>query len=169
MTRLRGPLPSTSRASILDERLSYTRITMTRVGICLVQYDPKLGDVDGNMQRVDHMLGGLTSELVDILLLPEMAFTGYMFSGREEIASVLEDKDGPSISWARKTARKLQAAVLVGFPEIDRSTKQAYNSIAVIDYHGTLQVWLSYPVLHRNRRTDTGSLCSDNIQKTLSV
>jgi len=86
------------------------------------------------------MIEYLTPELVDILLLPEMAFTGYIFANREEINPFLELEDGPSIVWAQKTAMRLQCAVIVGYPELDRQTGNAFNSIAVIDDKGHLQV-----------------------------
>lgn len=113
---------------------------MTRLNIALVQYDPQFRDVQGNMQRVDKMIARLTPELVDILLLPEMAFTGYMFASREEIDPFLESEDGPSISWAQRTAKRLQATILVGYPERDRISGNAFNSIVVVDYEGKLQV-----------------------------
>lgn len=113
---------------------------MTRISIAAVQYDPQFRDLQGNMDRVDKMIEYLPAELVDILLLPEMAFTGYMFANREEINPFLESEDGASIAWAQKTARRLDCAVLVGYPELDRQTGNAYNSIAVIDDTGHLQV-----------------------------
>lgn len=120
---------------------------MTRVRIAAVQYDPQFQDVKGNMQRVDKMIEYLTPELVDILLLPEMAFTGYMFANREEIDPFLELEDGPSTTWARQTAMRLQCAVLVGYPEFDRATGNAFNSIAIVDETGDLQVgWKGHSV-----------------------
>lgn len=113
---------------------------MTRIRIAAVQYDPHFQDVQGNMQRVDKMIEYLTPELVDILLLPEMAFSGYMFANREEINPFLELEDGPSITWAKQTASRLQCAVLVGYPELDKNTGEAFNSLAIVDDTGHLQV-----------------------------
>lgn len=141
---------------------------MTRMNIGLVQYDPKFQDLQGNMQRVDKMIGHLTPELVDILLLPEMTFTGYMFASREEIDPFLEDENGPSISWARRTARRLEAVVLVGFPEIEGSTKRAFNSIAVVDYEGNLKVSLS-SLASAKPDPAKRTLLPDDIQKTFLV
>lgn len=141
---------------------------MTRTNIGLVQYDPNFRDVQGNIQRVDKMIGHLTPELVDILLLPEMTFTGYMFANREEVDPFLEDEDGPSISWAQRTARRLQAVVLVGYPEIERPTKRAFNSIAVIDYEGNLKVSLSSSA-YAKPATAEMTLLPDDIQKTFLV
>lgn len=120
---------------------SYTFLkAMTRIKIALVQYDPHFRDLQGNMSRVDRMIERLTPEVVDILLLPEMAFTGYMFAGRDEIEPFLESEDGPSIVWAQRTARRLKCAVILGYPELDKATRKAFNSIAVIDDTGHLQV-----------------------------
>lgn len=43
---------------------------------------------------------------IDLLVLPEMAFTGYVFNSLDEIMPFLEDKDsGPSVQWAKKQGK----------------------------------------------------------------
>ena len=46
--------------------------------IAILQFAPKLGDVRGNMERADGILEGSedVQSDVDLLLLPEMAFSG---------------------------------------------------------------------------------------------
>lgn len=108
--------------------------------IALVQYDPKFGQVDSNIAYVDKMIQHLTPELVDIILLPEMAFTGYMFESREDIEPYLESENGTSARWAKATATRLACYVIVGFPEKDFASGQAYNSLAIVESTGSLQV-----------------------------
>jgi protein N-terminal amidase len=38
----------------------------------------------------------------DILLLPEMTFTGYCFESKTDIEPFVEDVHGPSIQWAKE-------------------------------------------------------------------
>lgn len=48
-----------------------------RIG-CL-QFDPRLGEVDNNLNRADDILDGVNPEdldSLDLLVLPELAFTG---------------------------------------------------------------------------------------------
>jgi predicted amidohydrolase len=45
-----------------------------RIG-CL-QFAPRVGDVDNNLSRADKILSSVNPEDLDILVLPELAFTG---------------------------------------------------------------------------------------------
>jgi protein N-terminal amidase len=107
--------------------------------IALVQYDPVIKERDANMRKVDAMLQDLKPGDIDILLLPEMAFTGYMFVG-DEIDPFLEDSTGPSIAWAKATATRLKTYVMFGFAERCRETGKRFNSLAIISWTGQLEV-----------------------------
>ncbi|KAG0267867.1 Carbon-nitrogen hydrolase [Actinomortierella ambigua] len=110
--------------------------------VCL-QLEPKLGQVQQNMDRATDMLSSLNADDVDVLVLPEMAFSGYVFTGKDHIRPYLEDTEtGPSVQWAKKQAIRLQAHVVVGFPErrINNDTQQEtyYNSSAFVSPQGEL-------------------------------
>ncbi|KAG2216081.1 hypothetical protein INT45_005839, partial [Circinella minor] len=71
---------------------------------------------------------------IDLLVLPEMAFTGYVFKNRKEIEPFLEDsKTGLSVTWAKKQAIRFNSYVIVGYPELP-----GYNSLCFIDPKGQL-------------------------------
>jgi protein N-terminal amidase len=140
--------------------------------IATLQFAPRLGDVQGNMRRADALLklklkrhttktapekhdecGGAIVEdgqpgieelRPDILVLPEMAFTGeilpvfhpclislpvqlmespgYNFPSLQAIKPYLESQGkGPTAQWARETARHLKCKVCVGYPEISKA------------------------------------------------
>ncbi|KAG0013962.1 Carbon-nitrogen hydrolase, partial [Podila clonocystis] len=116
--------------------------------VCL-QLEPQLGQVERNIKHATTMVSELKPEHVDILVLPEMAFTGYVFTSKEHIEPYLEDTEtGPSVQWAKTQAQRLNAHVVVGFPEKKKKaavegTDQEpdlvyYNSIAFVDPHGHL-------------------------------
>lgn len=55
---------------------------------------------------------------IDLLVLPELAFTGYNHPSLSAIAPYLEPTaDGPSTRWAIRTATRLKCTVAVGYPE----------------------------------------------------
>lgn len=55
---------------------------------------------------------------IDLLVLPELAFTGYNHPSIAAIAPYLEPTaDGPSTRWAIRTATRLKCTVAVGYPE----------------------------------------------------
>ncbi|KAL8407584.1 hypothetical protein RB594_006420 [Gaeumannomyces avenae] len=97
------------------------------VKVACLQFAPQLGEVDWNLTRADAVLskarkegrGEEEEELdIDILVLPEAAFTGYNFQSLQEISPYLEPAgSGISALWARTTALKLDCNVVLGYPE----------------------------------------------------
>lgn len=106
--------------------------------IASCQFDPQWGDVEGNMKTCDRLLESYTSDDIDVLILPEMAFSGYVFHSKEEIEPYLEDAEtGPTVQWAKKQALRLKSYVVVGYPQkFDESTN--YNSLCFVDPKGNL-------------------------------
>ncbi|KAF9124736.1 Carbon-nitrogen hydrolase [Mortierella sp. 14UC] len=91
------------------------------------------------------MVTKLKPEDVDVLVLPEMAFSGYVFTSKDHIRPYLEDAEtGPSVQWAKEQAIRLNAHVQVGYPEKrvinkEEPFKEAYyNSVAFVSPQGVL-------------------------------
>ncbi|KAH0008518.1 carbon-nitrogen hydrolase, partial [Aureobasidium melanogenum] len=104
---------------------------------CL-QFAPKLGEVHDNIRRADSLLEGTASSEIDLLVLPEMAFSGYNFPDLEAITPFLEPtSSGPSAEWAKRTAARLNCIVAVGYPEITPEGKR-YNTVVSISPDGTV-------------------------------
>ncbi|GMK54256.1 hypothetical protein CspeluHIS016_0108420 [Cutaneotrichosporon spelunceum] len=84
-----------------------------------VQYDVKLGRVDENAAKVQAMTAGLAPGALDLLVLPEMALSGYVFASPAAIAPYLEaPKTGPTARLATALAARLRCYVVAGYPEI---------------------------------------------------
>ena len=67
-------------------------------------------------------------EGLDLLVLPELAFTGYNHPSLSAIAPYLEPTAaGPSTRWAARTAKRLKCTVAVGYPEA--AEEGNYNTI----------------------------------------
>lgn len=87
---------------------------------------PQFGMVQLNAAHADELIASLAPGDVDLLVLPEMAFTGYCFRNAEQIRPLCErDSDGVTVSWARRTAVRLKAYVVVGFPRIQSGSQWA--------------------------------------------
>ena len=113
--------------------------------IACVQFNPILGQVQHNIQTVDAMLAPFQPGQIDLLVLPELAFTGYNFSSVKAIEPHLElTNRGPTTTWAITTARRLRCRVFVGYPEIwvhtqqyyDLSTPLYFNSLVMVSPEG---------------------------------
>ncbi|KAJ5182867.1 Carbon-nitrogen hydrolase [Penicillium capsulatum] len=132
--------------------------------IATLQFAPKLGDLDGNIRRANDLLqhekvlssDGKTRLALgllrpELLVLPEMALTGYNFPSLDAVKPYLEPVGtGPSAAWARDTAKRLHCKVCVGYPEIEANgdgplPAKYYNSLVVVDEHGQ--------VLHNYRKS----------------
>ncbi|KAL7894857.1 hypothetical protein HDV63DRAFT_406835 [Trichoderma sp. SZMC 28014] len=112
-----------------------------RIG-CL-QFAPQVGDVDNNLNRADAVLSKANPEDLDILVLPEMAFSGYNFKSLQDISPFLEPSgSGITSLWARTMALKYNCTVLAGYPEkVDVSPNwptgpEYYNSAIVVNADG---------------------------------
>jgi predicted amidohydrolase len=114
--------------------------------IACLQFDPQVGDVDNNLNRADAVLDKINPEdldSLDLLVLPELAFSGYNFTSLQHIAPCLEEAgSGITSLWAQTTALKHDCTVVVGYPEkVDVSVNwpaspEYYNSALIINGDG---------------------------------
>ncbi|TGO16399.1 hypothetical protein BPAE_0500g00050 [Botrytis paeoniae] len=111
--------------------------------IACLQFSPVLGDVDNNLTRADAVLAKANVQDLDLLVLPELAFSGYNFKSLQHISPYLEPTtSGISSLWARTTALKYECVVIVGYPEkVDISPKwpaspEYYNSAITVNKDG---------------------------------
>ncbi|EJD50406.1 carbon-nitrogen hydrolase [Auricularia subglabra TFB-10046 SS5] len=88
--------------------------------VAVVQFNPKLGAVQGNIARVQELIASSSIERgsIDLLVLPEMAFSGYVFRSPDAIRPHLEHRvTGPTTAFAQDLASKLSCAVIAGYPQ----------------------------------------------------
>lgn len=116
-----------------------------RIG-CL-QYDPKFKDVKGNTAKVREMTSRIPPNSLDLLVLPEMCLTGYMFPSSSSIQPYLEPpRIGPTSLLLRELATRLGCVVIGGYPEQiegqdvngagDGNERNGYNSALVVQKTG---------------------------------
>lgn len=115
----------------------------------MLQLNPRIGYVKSNIERANAILkehGFLGeraghSKLIDILVLPELAFTGYGFGSVSEVTPYLEEQGkGVSFQWAQQTSSKLGCYTVVGYPEVCASASAnkptIYNSAVMTSPDG---------------------------------
>jgi len=106
-----------------------------RVGF--YQFRPRFGAARANCDRV---LARLDAVEADLVVLPELCFTGYLFRDRRELRSLVEDPRRSSVvddlvSLCR--ARRLH--IVTGFAE--KSGSRCYNSALLLGPRGLLQTY----------------------------
>lgn len=113
--------------------------------IAAVQLAPQLSERNLNLKRAWELIDtSLGKNAVDLVVLPELALTGYNFKDRNHITPVLEQKGkGFSYDFARDVSKKFNCVTVIGYPELSGNT--IYNSAMVVSPKGSL--------IHNYRKT----------------
>jgi len=102
-----------------------------------LQFRPVFGDVAGNL---DTMIDLISSTDADLLVLPELATTGYAFTSKTELMDIAEPaKDSPSLDRLAALASDKNCALVVGFAE--RAGGRLFNSAALLTPEGGRKVY----------------------------
>ncbi|MFC1606439.1 nitrilase-related carbon-nitrogen hydrolase [Candidatus Latescibacterota bacterium] len=102
-----------------------------------IQFRPEFGNIDTNIEAMKHLISSTEAEL---LILPELATTGYTFSTKEELKNIAEPFDGsPSLDRLQAVARGRSCGIVVGFAEL--SGDRLYNSAALLRPDGTRELY----------------------------
>ncbi len=102
---------------------------MIRIGC--VQSDPIFGNIEANLKQFEKFVSEADA---DLLIFPELAFTGYFFTSPEQARKFAESIDGSLIKKIKKIAKKNNIAIVTGFLEDDNGA--LYNSSIAIDRNG---------------------------------
>ncbi len=99
--------------------------------------DDVLGALARSRERlIAHGASALARGPADLLVLPEMAASGYLFPSPDAVRRVAESEDGATVQAVASLARAHGCHAVVGFAE--RAGDQLFNSAAVVDGHGEL-------------------------------
>ncbi len=105
------------------------------------QFSPEFGEPSQNLERIRAVLSGVEA---DIVVLPELPFTGYYFEDREDLRSVAEDVSESSTAESLSNlCRDNDFYLVTGFAE--REKDKLYNSALLIGPSGIV---CSYRKLH---------------------
>ena len=85
-----------------------SKINKTNLNVLLVQYAPISKKVKENIDKVNKMLESLSQkERIDIVVFPEMTFTGYIFDDKNDIKCCLEEQGkGLSFKFCSELAKR---------------------------------------------------------------
>jgi len=101
------------------------------------QYKPAFGRVRANLNKVLKKLDGADA---DLIVLPELAFSGYYFLDRDEAMSLAEDPaDSSTVSSLVELCRDNDFHLVTGFTE--RAGEKVYNSGLLIGPGGVEHVY----------------------------
>ncbi len=97
-----------------------------------LQFSPVFGDISGNLEKVVRALTGVSA---DLIVLPELPFTGYGFTDREELlAMAREPEESPVVARLVELCRGGGMHMVTGFAE--RAGDRCYNSSLLLGPSG---------------------------------
>jgi predicted amidohydrolase len=101
------------------------------------QFRPLFGKVSRNLLKVT---GALRKADADLIVLPELPFTGYLFRDRAEMAKLAEDvNDSPTVAALTALCRERRFHIVTGFTE--KSRGRYYNSALLIGRDGLIATY----------------------------
>ncbi|AZK97930.1 MULTISPECIES: nitrilase family protein [Streptomyces] len=112
----------------------------TEVTVAVCQIAPRVGDTEGNRARIRTAVETAAERGAQVVVLPELAATGYVFTGAEELRSVAEPPDGDTIRDWEALAARHGLVVVGGFAERGENGR-VYNAAALVDPAGLRAVY----------------------------
>jgi predicted amidohydrolase len=105
----------------------------TRVACC--QYAPRVGEPEANRARGVRAIRSAAQAGARVIVLPELASSGYVFRDHDEAALLAEPLDGPTVSEWGELAAELGVVVVAGLCERGEDGA-VFNSAVVLDDSG---------------------------------
>ena len=109
----------------------------SKVRIACLQMEPHVGEKDRNLAHSLEMIDQAAEAGANLVVLPELCNSGYVFNTREEAHALAEEiPDGPTCqAWAEAAAHH-QMHIVAGIAE--REGRALYNSAVVVGPQGVI-------------------------------
>ena len=118
-----------------------------KMKIAYCQTSPKFGRVQRNL---DAILKQLSEARADLVVLPELPFTGYNFSDREETLSLAEEPgNSPIVEALVQQCKKRDFTLVTGFAE--RHKDKCYDSALLLDADGIQGLYRKIHLFNREK------------------
>ncbi|MBB4010545.1 nitrilase family protein [Allorhizobium taibaishanense] len=112
-------------------------LTSRNLTVAATQFEPHIGDRAFNLAAIDRMVRRAASEGADLVVLPELANTGYLFQSTTELATLAESvPDGTSVRFLASLSRDLAIHIVCGLAERDGDS--FYNAAILTGPEGYL-------------------------------
>jgi 5-aminopentanamidase len=127
-----------------------------KLKIAAVQFDPKFEENKNNLDRMIKELRIAAGNGAKLIVFPEMALTGYMFTSMAEAAPYSEVVPGPATETLGKACKELGVYAVMGMLEKDGN--KYYNAAAFVGPNGFIGKYrkIHLPYLGVDRFVDHG-------------
>ncbi len=106
--------------------------------LSIIQFTPVFGDIDKNIEQISELMKDIGD--ADLVVLPELASTGYKFKDRDEAISLSESiDDSRFLSFLSDIASDKKCYIVAGFNELDGDL--LYNSSVLMGPNGVVGIY----------------------------
>ncbi len=102
--------------------------------IAIIQFAPLIDNAEATLNKLEQLLNKCNDS--ELIILPELANSGYNFQTKTEAFDLSENISGRFISFLQQFATKLKAGIISGFNE--REGDKLYNSAVFVDKSGVI-------------------------------
>lgn len=106
--------------------------------VAAIQYEPTLGEKAKNVESLLRLVEEAARNEARLIVLPELATTGYCWESRAEIAPYVEPIPGPTTHRFQQLATRYKCYIALSLPEVDPNTNVYYNSVALLGPDGII-------------------------------
>jgi predicted amidohydrolase len=106
--------------------------------VAVIQFEPALFAKDANLAALLRLTEESAAGGAKLIVMPEMATTGYCWASREEVAGEVEPVPGPTTERFAQLAAHYGCWIVVGLAEVDPDTGVFYNTAVLIGPDGPL-------------------------------
>ena len=112
------------------------------------QFQPEFLDVQSNLQKIENKLHNIKA---DLIVLPELATTGYSFTCMDDVKKVSEPaQNGDTANLFRKLAKENNTSYVVGFSE--HNNNLYFNSSMLINPDGKIYVYRKSHLFYEEKK-----------------
>ena len=123
---------------------------MSTVRVVCQQLAPRLGETDFNRNLGARAINDAAMLGAQVVVLPELMQSGYVFKDRQEAFELSEALDGPTLSLWKSLAAELDIIIVGGFCE-RLADGQVANSAALVEPEGRLTVYRKAHLWNREK------------------
>ena len=129
-----------------------------KIFIAGVQMEPKIFEKENNLERIINFSRDAHKKGARLVVFPECALTGYIFSNLQEAQPMAESIPGPSTDRIQKICKELDFLVLVGL--IEKEGNECFNSAVLIGAEGVIGKYrkIHLPFLGLDRFVNRGDI-----------
>src|SRR2546423_15368273 len=119
--------------------------SFNRYRVAAIQYESTLGEKEKNVTVLLRLVEEAAQHEARLIVVPEMATTGYSWESRAEIAPHVEPIPGLTTDRFQQLAASYGCLIAISLPEVDPATIVSINSMALISPEGGIG---RYRIIH---------------------